>query len=167
MLFAGLDAGLTGCERFDLLKGPPGGVGFAAAGAEFDFGRAPGFDDGLGVAADLAGVDGDLEAETAFEVGKVAAAAAVAFDDAGAEAGAWADGFAMALVAGFDNALGVGAGAAAISFLAGTAPISFFFFTTLPPPRIGKGILTAVFPPTPSSPKGLFAVGILGPGAFV
>lgn len=142
MLFAGLDTVLTGCETFDLLIGPPGGVGFAAAGTGFDFGRAPGFvSGGLGGAADLAGVDGDLEAETAFGVGKVAA---VTFDDAGA--GAWADGFAIGPVAVFDDdfgagagaadGAGAGAGAAAIAFLATAAPVSFFF-TTLPPPRIG------------------------------
>lgn len=139
MLFAGLVTVLTGCETFDLLKGPPGGVGFAATGTEFDFGRAPGFGDGLGGAADLTGVDGDLEAETAFGVGKVAAAAALAFNDAGAGAGAGAlaDGFAIAPVAVFDDDFGAGAGAAAISFLVAAAPISFFFFTTLPIPRIG------------------------------
>lgn len=142
MLFAGLATVLTGCETFDLFKGSPGGVGFAAAGAEFDLGRAPGFDDGgLGGAADLAGVDSDLEAETAFGVGKLAAAAAVALDDTGAGAGAWADSFAIAAVAVdvFDDDFGVGAGAgaAAISFLPTTAPVSFLFFPRLPPPRIG------------------------------
>lgn len=137
MLFAGLDTVLTGCETFDLLIGPPGGVGFAAAGAGFDFGRALGFvGGGLGGAADLAGVDGDLEAETAFGVGNVAA---VAFDDAGAGARAWGDGFAIGPVAFFDDdfgaGAGAGAGAAAIAFLGTAAPVSFF--TTLPPPRIG------------------------------
>lgn len=160
-----------------LLKGPPGGVGFTAPppavvvvagagagagarGAEFDFERA----------ADLVvgGFEGDLlGGETAFGAGKVVAAV---FDDAGLGL----DGFAIDPVAVFDDgfeAVGALGGAAAISFLAPSPgpPISFFFFTTLPPPRIGYGIFAAPPPPppTPSSPKGLFAVGTLGPGAFV
>lgn len=181
MLFAAcLGAVLAGCETSEDLKGPPGGeVGFAAAaaaaagagggGAGFDFGGAPGFGVvGLG-AADLVveGFEGGLlETETAaFGAGNFAAAAA--FDDAGLGP----DGFAIAPVAVFDDGFGaVGAfGPAAISFL---TPVSFFFCTTLPPPpRIGYGIFTVPPPPppppTPSSPKGLFAVGTLGPGAFV
>lgn len=135
---------------------------------------------GLG-AADLVveGFVGDLlETETAaFGAGKFAAAADAALDDAGAGAGAGAgpDGFVIALVTFFDDGFGaVGAfgAAAAISFLA-PAPVSFFFTTLPPPPRIGYGIFTVPPPPpaapptTPSSPKGLFAVGTLGPGAFV
>lgn len=168
MLFAAcLGAVLAGCETSDDLKGPPGGeVGFAAAGAGgggggagFDFGGAPGFGVvGLG-AADLVveGFEGGLlETETA------------ALDDAGLGP----DGFAIAPVAVFDDGFGAvrAFGPAAISLL---TPVSFFFCTTLPPPpRIGYGIFTVPPPPpppptTPSSPKGLFAVGTLGPGAFV
>lgn len=187
MLFAVcLDAVLACCETFDDLKDPPGGeVGFVATaagagggggGAGFDFGGAPVFGVvGLG-AADLVveGFVGDLlETETAaFGAGNFAAAPA-ALDDAGAGAGPGPDGFVIALVAFFDDGFGaVGAfGAAAISFLA-PAPVSFFFTTLPPPPRIGYGIFTVPPPPpapptTPSSPKGLFAVGTLGPGAFV
>lgn len=163
MLFACLDAVLAGCETLDLFKGPPGGVCFAAAaGAELDFGRAPGFVVGLG-AADLVmgGFEGDLlETETPFGAGNFAAAAA-ALDDAGAGAG----GFTTVFEDGFGAVV-----AAAISFLA-PVPVSFFFLTKLPPPRIGYGIFTVPPPPppplTPSSPKGLLAVGTLGPGAFV
>lgn len=192
MLFAVcLDAVLACCETFDDLKGPPGGeAGFVATaagagggggggGAGFDFGGAPVF----GVvglrAADLVveGFVGDLlETETAaFGAGNFAAAAAAAdLDDAGAGAGAGPDGFAIAPVAFFDDgfgAVGPFGAAAAISFLA-PAPVSFFFTTLPPPPRIGYGIFTVPPPPpapptTPSSPKGLFAVGTLGPGAFV
>lgn len=181
MLFtACLGAVLAGCETSDDLKGPPGGeVGFAAAGAGaggggggggagFDFGGAPGFGVvGLG-AADLVveGFEaGLLETEAAaFGAGNFAAAA---LDDAGLGP----DGFAIAPVAVFDDAFGAvrAFGPAAISLL---TPVSFFFCTTLPPPpRIGYGIFTVPPPPppptTPSSPKGLFAVGTLGPGAFV
>lgn len=187
-MFACLDAVLAGCETLDLFKGPPGGVCFAAAaGAELDFRRAPGFVVGLG-AADLVmgGFEGDLlETETPFGAGSFAAAAA-ALDDAGAGAGGFTtvfeEGFgavgaaaisflAPAPFAVFDGFGAVGAvGAAAISFLA-PVPVSFFFLTKLPPPRIGYGIFTVPPPPppplTPSSPKGLLAVGTLGPGAFV
>lgn len=102
MLFACLDAVLAGCETLDLFKGPPGGVCFAAAaGAELDFGRAPGFVVGLG-AADLVvgGFEGDLlETETPFGAGNFAAAA---LDDAGAGAG----GFTIAPVAVFEDGFG-------------------------------------------------------------